>query len=206
MSCMAENWLTEDLEELRAAVWRALQHGAREAKSPLHTPVFATVTTDGAPNARVVVLRECAPEARRLRCHTDARSLKAPELAKNPAVAWLFYDAAQKIQIRATGTARLHQGDEIARQGWEQSRLDSRRCYLVGHASGTLLDAPGSGLPPHLGERRPTEQESEAGWPNFAVVISEITRLDWLYLSAYGHRRAQFVWDSAAWRGSWVVP
>ena len=203
---MTEQWLTTDLDELCAHLWRTLESGAKNAKSPLHTPVFSTVTTTGAPGARVVVLRECVPQLRRLRCHTDARSLKAAELAKNPAVAWLFYDAAQKIQIRATGTARLHQGDEEARHGWQQSRLDSRRCYLVSEASGTPLEALASGLPAYLTERRPTAAESEAGWPNFAVVISEITRLDWLYLSAYGHRRAQFTWDGANWRGSWVIP
>jgi 3-hydroxyisobutyrate dehydrogenase len=203
---MAENWLTESLEELRAAIWRELERGAREAKSPLHTPVFATVTTDGAPAARVVVLREGAPDTRRLRCHTDARSLKTSELERNRATAWLFYDAAQKIQIRATGPARVHQGDGLAREAWEQSRLDSRRCYLATQAPGALSDAPASGLPPEFVEQRPTAEESEAGWPNFAVIVAEIMRLDWLYLAARGHRRAQFVWDGAAWQGRWVIP
>ena len=79
---MSENWLTNDLDELCAAIWRAMEDGAKNAKSPLHTPVFASVTPAGKPSARVVVLRECASAARRLRCHTDARSRKAPELAQ----------------------------------------------------------------------------------------------------------------------------
>lgn len=202
---MKENWLTDDLETLATALWRELGRGVREAKAPFHTPVLATLTPHG-PEPRVVVLREADAVNRRLRCHTDVRSRKVAEIAAQPAVSWLFYDAAQKIQIRAGGMAQVHHLDDLAARAWTDSRLSSRRCYVIADAPGTVVDAPKSGLPKHLTGRIPTLAESAAGWENFAVVVAEITRLDWLYLDAHGHRRAQFVWDGADWRGTWVIP
>lgn len=202
---MKENWLQAELTDLPAMIWRVLARGKRDAKSPLHTPVLATQTADG-PTARIVVLREADAQSRRLRCHTDFRSLKVAEIAAQPNVTWLFYHAGQKIQMRAFGTAQVHHQDDLAAQAWENSRLSSRRCYVIADAPGTLVDAPVSGLPEHLTGRIPTEVESAVGWPHFAVVVAEITRLDWLYLDARGHRRAQFAWDGTTWRGMWVIP
>ena len=202
---MNEIWLTENLTELCAALWQTLVRGVADGKSPLHTPVLTTLSHDG-PNARVVVLRECSPPARLLRCHTDARSPKVAEIQHHPVTSWLFYDAARKIQIRLNGPTRIHCDDSLALAAWHESRPSSRRCYLVTEAPGTPQDAPYSGLPAHLTARAPSVRESEPGWANFAVIVAEITSLDWLYLEAKGHRRAQFAWNGTGWDGTWVIP
>lgn len=192
-------------EELLEEIWRELVEGATDAKSAFHTPVLGTLAKGGC-GLRTVVLRRVVPEDRALICHTDLRSDKVGEIQQNPAVSWLFYSPAAKIQIRAEGSAVVHHLDDAAREGWQRSQLMSRRAYLIEVGPGTPTELPESGLPPNMLDRSPTEAESEAGWPNFALITSTIERLDWLYLDSNGHRRAQFEWLDMAFRGKWVIP
>lgn len=196
-----------DLNAALDAVWTALDAGARRAKHPFHTPVVATGGADDC-DARVVVLRRASPEARELAFHTDARAPKVRLLQRCHTTAWVFYDPAAKVQVRAKGPTTVHIGDATAAQAWARTKLMSRRCYLAEVAPSTPADAPTSGLPAALIERSPTAQESEAGFVNFAVCVTTVARLEWLYLAARGHRRAVFTWDAAAarWRGTWLTP
>jgi 3-hydroxyisobutyrate dehydrogenase len=197
--------LTAELAELIGEIWTELEQGALDAKSAFHTPVLGTLGANSC-RLRTVVLRRVEPGQRQLICHTDLRSDKVAEIRQNPAVSWLFYSPAAKIQIRAEGRATVHYQDEIARAGWERSQLMSRRCYLIEVGPGTKTDQPESGLPADMLDRSPTAEESEAGWPNFALIASTIERLDWLYLDSKGHRRAQFEWTGENFVGSWVIP
>ena len=82
-----------------------------------------------------------------------------------------------------------------------------RRGYCVQPAPEAEVTAPSSGLPAWLVGRAPTEVESEAGWPSFAVIATTIDRFDWLQLDdVRGHRRAQFSWWVDRYTGRWVIP
>ena len=188
--------------------WALLEDGAARADAEFHTPVLATTAADGAANVRTVVLRAVDRAARELICHTDVRTAKAPEIGADGRVMWLFYDRAEKVQLRVHAVAELHRADSLARARWEASRLSSRRCYLAPEPPGTAADGPTSGLPAPFEARPPDEDESEAGWPHFAVVRSVATRIEWLYLAARGHRRAAFDWNETEGRfvGRWLVP
>lgn len=204
---MTHNIQSADLTTILSAVWRALETGAQQAKHPFHTPVVATGGANDC-DARVVVLRRASPALRELAFHTDARAPKVRLLQTCHTTAWAFYDPAAKVQVRAKGVTAVHIGDETAAQAWLRTKLMSRRCYLAETAPSTPVDEPTSGLPAALLARSPTAEESEAGFVNFAVCVTTVARLEWLYLAARGHRRAAFVWDAAAerWQGTWLTP
>jgi pyridoxamine 5'-phosphate oxidase len=167
-----------------------------------HTPVFGTGFS-----LRTVVLRRVEVEAQMLRCHTDWRSPKVAQIQAQPEVQWLFYDPVSKVQLRLRALACLHHLDEVAAEAWEQTALMSRRCYGTVAAPGSPLAEAGSGLATELLGRSPTVEESAPGWPNFAVIVTRVWELDWLYLCANGNRRAVFTRDGeAGWQQQWVVP
>ena len=188
----------DDLDAVRAEAFRLLSRGVADRRSPFHTPVVATVGTDGLPQARTVVLRGFEPEARVLRFHTDRRAGKVAELRHLPAASLLFYDAGAKIQVRVAGSAQVHHGDAVAEAAWAKTRPFSRLCYRQAAAPGDIIDGPAHGL----------DDNGDDGFDQFIIVRVTITTLDWLYLSVRGHRRARFVWppDNTRPEASWVAP
>ena len=190
--------LYADLDAVRTEAFQLLSRGVADRRSPFHTPVVATIGTDGLPQARTVVLRGFEPEARVLRFHTDRRAGKVAELRRAPAASLLFYDAKAKIQVRVAGSAQVHHGDGIAEAAWAKTRAFSRLCYRQATAPGDTIDGPAHGL----------GDAADDGFDQFTVVRVTITTLEWLYLSVQGHRRARFVWppDNARPEASWVAP
>lgn len=186
-----------DLDATLEAAWALLERGAKDRKAPAHTPVLAT-SRDGAPGVRTVVLRGCDRQARRLRFHTDRRSPKVAEIEAEPAGAVLVYDPGEKVQLRLDCQLRVRIDDEMAREAWAATRDFSRVCYQVMRAPGTPVDDPRA--VPFSAE------DSQGGAEHFAVISALIDRIEWLYLAAPGHRRAEFLWQEGEWRGRWLVP
>ena len=196
--------MANDLLDTFEAAWRLLGRGAADRRSPLHTPVVASVDADGAPDARVMVLRAADRLTSRLRFHTDARSPKCAAL-DGRAVAVLGYHPGEAVQLRLSGTARIiTEGAEIDAI-WTNSTPFARRCYLVEAAPGTPIASPASGLPAWVEGRKPEMAELEPARANFALVMIDITAIDWLHLAQDGHRRAVFA-AADGWRGEWRVP
>jgi hypothetical protein len=172
--------------------------GASDRRSAFHTPTIATIGVDGRPRLRTVVLRAVDAAARSLRFHTDRRSEKITELAREPRTAAHFYDPAAKIQVRVEGTAQVHGGDEVALGAWQSSQRMSRICY--GTAPG-----PGTRIPTGDGFTLPSAApEIDAGQENFVAVVVRALRVEWLYLDHLGHRRAIF--DETDGTRSWLAP
>jgi pyridoxamine 5'-phosphate oxidase len=196
-------------EALAAALdsaWGLLGEGARSRKSPVHTPVMASIDADGLPTQRVLVLREADRDAARLRFHTDARSPKVAELGDGAAVHALAYHPDAAVQLRIGGTGRVLRDAVAVDRVWAQSTLFARRCYLAEAAPGAALDEPGSGLPHWVEGREPDTRELRPARANFAVLMVDVERIDWLHLANSGHRRAMFDRVDGAWGGRWVVP
>ena len=194
------------LQKLLGRAWRKLEAGADSATSPCHLGTLVTVSTDGRPEARTVVLREADAQRRRLVCHTDARSPKADQIRANPVVAWLFYDATERVQLRLWGTARLHSDGPLADRRWESSSAASRRCYLAPRAPGAACDSPSANLPEDLRHRAPTLDESLAGRGNFIAIETRIEELEWLELHSTGHLRALFRFGAGSVDCRWLEP
>lgn len=181
--------------------WAMLARGAADRRAAFHTPVVATIDDDGGPSQRVMVLRAAHPHLRSLRLHTDIRSGKIRHLERNRRVSLNFYDVGAKLQLRVTGTARIHAADEIARAAWVTSRPQGRLCYEQQEPPGSMILVPLAELPV---DRR--YAVADDGLVNFAVVIVEVDAVEWLYLAIEGHRRASWMWNGNAWEGSWLAP
>ncbi len=192
------------LPEALDTVWRLLVRGAADRRSPVHTPVVASIDPQGNPDTRVMVLRAASRATARLRFHTDARSPKCAALHGKP-VSVLGYHPGESVQLRLSGVASVvTEGAEVDTI-WAASTPFARRCYLVEAAPGTRLEAPGSGLPPWVEGRKPETEDLVPARPNFALVFIDVTAIDWLHLAQTGHRRALFR-AGDGWAGEWRVP
>jgi pyridoxamine 5'-phosphate oxidase len=196
--------MTDDLDDILAGAWRLLGRGSADRRSPVHTPVVASVGGDGLPQTRVMVLRAADRAAATLRFHTDARSPKCAALDDGP-VSVLAYHPGEQVQLRVSGTAKVVRDGEMVDQVWAQATPFARRCYMVEAAPGSGLAAPGSGLPAEVEGRKPTLEELVPARANFALVLVRVTGIDWLHLAQTGHRRARFAVTNG-WQGEWLVP
>ena len=194
----------DDLPAILAHAWQLLVRGGADRKSPVHTPVVASVDGDGLPQARVMVLRKADPADGTLRFHTDARSPKVAQL-DGQAVAVLAYHAAEQVQLRISGLARIGRSVDEVDAIWNQSTLFARRCYLAEAPPGTPLLGPASGLPAWIEGQQPTPEQIAPARANFAVLWVGVTAIDWLHLANSGHRRALFR-ARDGWTGEWLAP
>jgi hypothetical protein len=193
----------DDLSGSLDAAWSLLETGVTDRDAPAHHPLIATAGLDGAPQARVMILRAADRNARIVRVHTDWRSDKVAELRADPRLAATVYDPAAKVQLRLTGRASVHHADAVAEAAWQASQRMSRVCYGTAPASGAVIDEGGSYALPNPAD----EAELSAGYANFAAIVINVESLEWLYLAVEGHRRARFSWDEAGgMRAEWRVP
>jgi pyridoxamine 5'-phosphate oxidase len=193
----------EQLDDVRSDCTNRLIRAARDRKSPMHSPVIVTSDVD----ARVMVLRAFDSTKWSLRLHTDARAPKAQVIAADNRMAALFYDKADKIQIRVRGTGEILTHGSAVDDAWAASTNFARRCYL-GEGPGALADGPTSGLPSEFEGVEPDDSQLIPARENFALLLITITAVDWLYLAHTGHVRAQFSRTDAGpeWAGRWVTP
>jgi len=191
---------SHDLLEIQRVSWQLLRDGVNSAKSALHTPGLATTGEHG-PSLRTVVLRFCNEERRVLACHSDIRSAKVREAQADPRGSWLFYDRKRKLQLRLTGQLSIHVDDDFADSRWEKTTDSGRACYNTERSPGQHVPKP-AGAPDRIADAN----DEQAARSHFAVIACKIEFLDWLVLSARGHRRAQFHWREGQWQASWVSP
>lgn len=183
------------LSDLRAEAEAILAEGVRSRKSPWRCLSVATISPDGHPEVRHVVLRGFDPVARTLRFHTDIRSPKWEELTRNPRVSVVGYDPGQQLQVRLRGLATCHYQDATAQTAWETSHVMSRSCYAAPHAPGTpLAVAP------------PAPRDCESGQAHFGAVVIAYNAMDVLKLASAGHHRAHFAWADGAYQETWLAP
>jgi pyridoxamine 5'-phosphate oxidase len=188
--------------------WQIIEPGATQRISAAHTPVVATIGTDGLPQQRIMVLREADRAKRFLRFHTDARSTKIGEVRSGALASVLMYDPVEKMQLRLTGFVTVQTDGEGVDDAWLDSTVFARRCYMAEHAPGDLAEMPTSGLPDWIEGKKPVESDLIDARANFALLWLEIGSIEWLYLANAGHRRARWQWDDAIqnWSGRWLVP
>lgn len=191
---------SDSLDSVLQDAWWLIEDGAADRRSPYHLPAAATVTRDGAPSLRTVVLRGVDRGSRSVRFHTDRRSAKVAELTAEPRLALHFYDPAIQTQLRLFGRASLHSEDRVARKAWDESAAMSRLCYAAPDVPGASVPAPPPApLIDSVGDGE--------GFENFCAVILPVERLEWLHLAASGHRRAVFAWNAAGdVTAGWVAP
>lgn len=185
------------LDDLRAAAFSMISGGMADPRSPFRTPTLATVGADGRPRLRTVVLRAFDPAARRVTVHSDVRAAKVAEIGSDPRVGLHVWDDGSQVQIRLDGTAQVRSGP-AARAEWDKLHPGSRATYRVRPLPGTALADPAEADADRVGE-------AEA-FANFAVIVVDVTGLEWLHLAKDGHRRAAFAWPEGGPEQHWMVP
>ncbi len=154
--------------------------------------MLSTIGTDGAPKARVLVLRKAEPAAGLLWLHSDIRSAKVAELRAEPRSALTFWDARHALQLRVEGVARMDWSPRLLAANWAQVPDASRRSYSTADAPGTRLE----GALAFAGD----------GAGNFAMIALEAERLEWLWLGPERHRRGESRRSAAGWDSASLVP
>lgn len=197
--------MDSDQQAALEQAWALLADGAAKRRHAMHTPVVAGVTAEGLPDQRIMVLREAAADQALLRLHTDARSPKVTQLDGRP-VHVLAYDAGAAIQLRIEGKGRIERDGRRVEAIWAESTCFARRCYLAEAAPGTVRVTPGSGLPPEVEGRQPNEEQLVPARANFAILLIEVSAIDWLHLANSGHRRCRFDRNGTDWSASWLQP
>lgn len=194
------------LEEVDQFAWALLENGSRSPKEAFYTGTLGTITGRGI-GLRTVVLREAFPGSRITICYSDKRAGKVEEIRQQDAVSWLFWDDQTKVQLRLNGRAAIHTDDGISARHWDRTTPGNRRSYMALPAPGSVQPFPGSGLPEGLDSREPAGEEIAAGRENFAVIVTRVDRLEWLWLGKGGHRRASFQYEgNRCTAACWLVP
>ncbi|GAB2574523.1 pyridoxamine 5'-phosphate oxidase family protein [Spirosoma areae] len=192
------------LTDLERDSWQQLASAIEEEQDQFKTMTLATCTAKGA-DARTVVLRQVDTTLNYVWFHTDARAEKVIQLEAFPTAMLLFWDETRQIQLRLTVETRLHTDDHIADEHWQALWVGSRKMYLSAPAPGSEQPGPYPGFPEHLGNELPSEQESEAGRKNFAVIECRVLAMEYLHLSRSGQTRARFQYEPES-KKVWLAP
>ena len=140
-------------------------------------------------------------------CYTDAEGLpKCGSFAVNLEVEWLFHDPAARMQIRASGTAMLHQGNATARKAWDELPPINRLNYASNLAPGNRIAGPDESVPPEWRGKLPSKDDLDFAFENFAVITASVDHFDWFLAAQNGNRRAGFFWKGYGFEGQWLVP
>ncbi len=193
----------EDLKEIKKKIWSMLDEAVTNRSSQFRIPVFICGNQKDF-DGRIVVLRKSDHSNNLVQFHSDIRSDKILKLKNNKNASMLFYDKEEKIQVRLKVECTINHSNEITKESWSKTGHISRKCYLVENGPGTESPNPTSGLKPELDNFEFTMKQSEEGYKNFTVIQCKIKTIEWLYLTAKGHRRARFEIDNN--KEYWLVP
>ncbi len=195
---------TPSLADLERDVWQQLSAALTRDKDGFKTMTLATCTATGA-DARMVVLRQVDEKHKYIWFHTDARAEKVIQLEAHPNAALLFWDEERQVQLRLITETRLHTDDYVSDEQWEGVWAGGRKTYLSERTPGSEQPNPYPGFPEHLGENLPTQEESEAGRKNFAVIECRVLIMEYLHLSRSGQTRAEFQYEPVG-KMVWLAP
>lgn len=179
-----------DLEAFLSGAWQHLTRGVADATSPARTPVLATVSPDGLPEARMVVLRAASRRAGTIEIHSDTQTAKVAALRGTPTAALHVWVPKARLQIRMTAQMEIRSGATVAPQ-WQKVPPGSRVSY------GTQ-PAPGMAI------AHAQAYDTPADPARFAVLHGTLRAIDLLHLGET-HRRAVFLREDD-WHGRWVAP
>ncbi|MBR2654885.1 MAG: pyridoxamine 5'-phosphate oxidase family protein [Loktanella sp.] len=183
------NWF-ETLDGMRAQAWDLFAAGVRDATHPCRLPTICTVTPDGWPEARTMVLRGADPVAGVVMLHTDLYSTKLASLRQTPRVALHVWDAAAALQIRLQAEVTISSGDSV-RALWDKIPDHARQSYGV-------TPPPGTAIADALDYVKSPDPAT------FAVLACRVMQVDLVHLGDR-HRRAAYS-RSDDWAGQWLSP
>ena len=96
------------------AAWDQLARGVADAKHPARTPTLATISANGFPAQRTVVLRAADRAAAEVEIHTDALTPKVEELRANNKAALHVWVRKSMLQLRLEVCVEILMGLDVA--------------------------------------------------------------------------------------------
>ena len=186
-----------DARDFIDASLASLERALHDRGNDLRNVQLATVSPEGRPGLRTLVLRAFERSPARAEIHSDARAAKIREIAYSGHVVLLAWSAADRLQLRFDGTARLHRADDVARARWDELSPNARNTYGLAAPPGRPVDAPGdqSHLPP------------DGQFEQFTVISVALTTVDVLRLEDDGGQtRALARFTSDGFDASWIGP
>jgi len=172
------------LTEFHRVAWGQLGRGVADAKHPARTPTLATISANGFPTQRTVVLRAADRLASQVEVHTDSLTPKVEELRENNKAALHVWIHKSMLQLR------LKVCLEVADR-WTAVPPASRISYGTQPVPGQPITGP-------------FDYEKPAKQSRFAVLKGHVQQIEVLYLGAK-HQRAIYT-RTDDWRGHWISP
>lgn len=175
-------------------IWKTLVRATVDKKHPWRVAGFSTAGTNG-PQVRSVILRAVSTVEHQLVFYTDARSQKMADLAHDPRVALLFWNARNNTQLRVCGKVTPEASELIVNDFWNQIPDYAKKDYATLSAPGQVLD--GSGL----------LHDFETARQNFVVLNLSVHSMELLMLKREGHVRIGFrKRQGGFWQETGLVP
>lgn len=186
------------LSDLYQSIWKKIEKAVHSRREPWHLVTVGTIRNNE-PEIRTLVLRGADPNLAIIWMHTDLRSPKSSDIHKSPLGSLLFYDPTERWQLRLKGTFSLDSKSPLSESAWRKTTASARRCYQGPFAPGTPSKILSTNLPPE-------NVSPDVGRENFSRLIFKVSKMDWLFLNADGHQRAQWDLTQDEAKGSWVNP
>ena len=183
------NWF-ETLAGLKTRAWDTLARGAADAKHAAHLVNLATLSPEGWPEVRTVVLCTVSHKDHAITVHADLHSSKMRSLRTHPRAALHVWDADQALQLRLQANVSIASGDET-RAIWDETPAHVQKLYGV-------VPRPGAQIETALAYKKCPDPAA------FAVLTLRVVTMDVVHLGA-DHRRAQFT-QASNWAGQWLSP
>ncbi len=172
--------------ELLRRIGAELKRATVDRHHAWRSPVLASVSPDGTPSARTVVLRQAVVDAggvHELHIYTDRRSPKVQALQHQPQASLLFWSPRLNWQLRVSARVSVALDGPLVDSAWAR--------VGVGRAAGDYLAPAAPGAP--LDGTPPTGPAQH----QLAVLVAQVSAIDWLALHRDGHRRAR--WAGGGW-------
>ena len=170
--------------------WVQIYRGKADKKSPARHPTFVTLSDNGFPNIRTLVMRRSSRENNQIEFHTDTASSKMLDLNKNPHAGIHIWLPKVQLQIQMKVVVEIKIGD-IAIPDWRNVPINSRVVYGTIPGPGTVIESP------YAYDYSPDQKR-------FAVLVCNIETIQLLLLGAK-HIRANYK-KTNNWQGEWLSP
>ncbi len=179
-----------DLAAFLDLAWQRLGRGVADRRSDARHISFATVSPEGWPEVRTVVMRKASRAEGVVEVHTDAASAKIASLAAEPRAELLVWDAKPRLQIRMAAQVQVLTGAEVS-DLWARVPDASRAAYGKSPVQGTPISNA-------HGYRETRDADA------FTVLRCQLQKIDLVELGDV-HRRATYL-AAENWVGQWRVP
>lgn len=183
------NWY-ETADGLWQASWDTLSNGVADAAHPARRPTFATVSPNGWPEARTVVLRTADQQSVSVSVHTDLYSDKIESLRATPRAALHVWVADQNLQLRLQADVIIHSAPQTLPL-WDDIPDHAQQSYGVTPSPGTPIKGA-------------LDYHKSPDPATFAVLECRLSHIDVVHLGQ-DHRRISYS-RARHWAGQWLSP